>query len=193
MASPGARPRPLGDTLSNGTTVAFAAASSGSLAIVNAAVGPYNGRVYWQAKQVQVCDPKPPVCRPLPAPTSTVTVDPSWSPGGTTLAFAEAPSVASSDLFDQSAVAGWYGAHQLWLYDAAQRTLRKVGAARGATVPQWSGDGKALLYVAQDGLWLLPGLTESPVEIASPLFQKDKWPSYYAQIDWLGQFAWSPV
>ena len=72
-----------------------------------------------------------------------MTVDPSWAPGGTTLAFVRAPERTRSS-FEQSAVAGWYGAHQLWLYALADRSLHEVGAAAGATAPTWSSDGKTL-------------------------------------------------
>jgi len=82
-------------------------------------------------------------------------------------------------------------AHQLWLYSLADRSLHEVAAAGGATVPTWSSDGKSLLYVADDGLWLLTGLTAPPVEVAKPLFPANAWPSYYGQVDWSGQFAWS--
>jgi hypothetical protein len=106
VPAPRTGPQPLGDTLSNGTTVAVAAAPGGSLAIVRASPGTDADRVYWQSKQIEVCDPQFRVCTPPSTPTSTVTVDPSWSPDGTTLAFAEAPGVAPSTPFDQSAVAG---------------------------------------------------------------------------------------
>ena len=192
VASPGGRPERLGDTLSDGTTVAFAAASNGFLAIVNASAVSDAGRVYWQGKQVEVCEPASRICTPVPTPTGTVTVDPSWAPGGTTLAFVRAPERTRSS-FEQSAVAGWYGAHQLWLYGLADRSLHEVGAAAGATAPTWSSDGKSLLYVADDGLWLLTSLTAPPVEVAKPLFPADAWPSYYGQVDWSGQFAWSSV
>jgi len=54
----------------------------------------------------------------------------------------------------------------------------------------WSRDSRSLLYVSGNGLWLLPGLDKAPVEIAAPLFAPP-WPSYYGQVDWPDQFAWS--
>jgi hypothetical protein len=54
----------------------------------------------------------------------------------------------------------------------------------------WSADGKSLLYVADDGIWLLPTPASAPVEIATPLFARSSWPSYYGQIAWPSQFAW---
>ncbi|MGD0713119.1 MAG: hypothetical protein ABSB24_02900 [Gaiellaceae bacterium] len=60
----------------------------------------------------------------------------------------------------------------------------------GATALRWSADGKSLIYVRGDALWLLPGLTRRPVRIAAPLFPPGNWPQYFAQIPWSTQFAW---
>jgi dipeptidyl aminopeptidase/acylaminoacyl peptidase len=84
----------------------------------------------------------------------------------------------------------WYNAHELLLYDAHSERIRAVPEARGATVPAWSPDGKRLLYVADNALWLLPSLSAKPVEIATPLYTQQQWPAYYGQIDWTAQFDW---
>jgi hypothetical protein len=147
------------------------------------------GRVIWQDRAVQICGLAA-ACRSVPAPPSTVTLDPAWSPASGTLALVRAPYVASAG-FPQNAVAAWYDAHQLWLYDPAQRSLRELDAS-GASVPTWAADGESLLYVAQDGLWLLPSLSGRPVQIAGPLFPPDDWPTFYGQVNWLSQFAWWP-
>jgi len=185
VAAPGARPRPLGQTLSDGTTDAVAASPRGDVALVTDHGG---GRAIWQDKRVDLCTP---ACRPvLRTPASKVSVDPVWSPDGRTLAFAEAPNVLVGP-WSQRTVAAWYAAHTIWLDDTATGTLHKVPAAHGATSLTWSPDGKSLLYVRDDALWLLPNLTGKPVEIASPLFAQRSWPQYYAQIAWSAQFAWS--
>lgn len=67
--------------------------------------------------------------------------------------------------------------------------LRQLDA-RGAAVPAWSADGKSLLYIARDGIWLLPRLAGPPMRIATPLFPPGNWPSYYGQVDWAAQYAW---
>jgi dipeptidyl aminopeptidase/acylaminoacyl peptidase len=190
VASPGAPALPLGETLSEGITEAFSASPSGSLAIVDASAGTDIGRVYWLDKHVGVCESASRTCAPISAPSTTVTLDPSWSPDGNTLAFTEAPE-RNGSTFGQSVVADWYSAHQLWLYTPSSRSLRELAGAQGASVPRWSDDGKSLLYAADDGLWLLPTLTATPAEIVKPLFSPGNWPSYYGQVDWAGQFAWN--
>jgi dipeptidyl aminopeptidase/acylaminoacyl peptidase len=191
IPSPGAHPRRLGSTLADGGLDQVAAAPDGQLAIVAETPGPgMGGRVIWQDRAVQVCGLRAAGCASIPSPASTVTLDPAWSPAGGTLALVRGPYLASVG-FPQNAVAAWYDAHQLWLYDPAHGSLRELDAS-GASVPTWAADGKSLLYVADDGLWLLPSLSGRPVPIAGPLFPPDKWPSFYGQVNWLGQFAWWP-
>lgn len=56
----------------------------------------------------------------------------------------------------------------------------------------WSNDGKTLLYVADDGLWLVPADGgHSPTEIVAPLFAPGAWPSYYGEVNWIDQFSWN--
>ena len=84
-----------------------------------------------------------------------------------------------------------YDAPQLWLYHPATRPLRRLDAP-GATDPAWSANGNSLLYLARDGIWLLPRISGQPVRIANPLFQPGNWPTYYGQAGWTAQFTWWP-
>jgi peptidoglycan/xylan/chitin deacetylase (PgdA/CDA1 family) len=189
ISSPGAHPRLLGATLADTGLDQVSAAQDGWLAIVAETHGPGTGdRLIWRDRTVKICGPAATQCTALASPPSTVALDPAWSPGGAQLAFVQAPSRASPT-FPQHAVTAWYDAHQLWAYSPATRSLRKLDAS-GATVPAWSADGHSLLYIARDGIWLLPRLTARPVRIATPLFTPGNWPAYYGQVDWNPQFAW---
>jgi len=190
VAAPNARPRLLAQTLSDGTTTAVAAAARGVAVAVVADVsrGYEGGREIWSEKQVQVCPPAAP-CRGLVSRASKVTLDPAWSADGRTLAFVEAPALRDA-AWPQQRLHRWYAEHMLALYDARSGHVTTLPRARGATVPAWAPDGKSLLYVSGDGLWLLPSLTGRPVEIATPLFPPNNWPAYYGQIAWAAQFAW---
>ena len=189
IASPGAQPRSLGTTLADTALDQVTGAPDGQLAVVAETPGSGGGRVIWQGRAVNVCGLSA-ACTGVPSPPSTITLDPAWSPDGTRLAFVRAPSRASP-AFPQNAVAAWYGAHQIWLYDPARGSRHELDA-RGATVPQWSADGKSLLYVARDAVWLLPQLTGQPVRVAGPLYPPGHWPAYYGQVTWISQFAWWP-
>jgi hypothetical protein len=188
IRSPGAHPRPLGATLTGGGLDQVAAAPNGWLAIVAESPGPGLGRLIWQGRRIAVCGPAAATCTAAPSPPGTVTLDPAWSPGGATLAFARAPARASPN-FPQPVVARWYGAHQLWLYHPATHAVSRLDAP-GATVPAWSANGNSLLYAARDGIWLLPRTGGQPTRIATPLFRPGNWPTYYGQVSWATQFAW---
>jgi hypothetical protein len=117
-----------------------------------------------------------------------VTLYPTWSRSGSTLAYVQAP--ASQDAgFPEQILYTWYGAHELHLYDPSSSISRSVTASQGSTAPAWSTDSSSFLYVSNDSLWLHPadGL---PVRIAGPLYST-YWPSYYGQVPFVAQFAWS--
>ena len=190
IPSPGARPRLVGITLADTGLDQVTGVPDGRLAVVAETSRSGGGRVIWQGRGVKVCGVTAAACTGVPSPPSTITLDPAWNPGGTQLAFVRAPYRASPG-FSQNVVAAWYGAHQLWLYDPASGSRHELDA-RGASVPQWSADGKSLLYVARDAIWLLPQLGGQPVRIAGPLYPPGRWPAYYGQVNWISQFAWWP-
>jgi Tol biopolymer transport system component len=191
IAHPGAKPRLLLDTLSVQTTRILDSSKSAVAFVADVSHGVNGGRIYWDAKQVQICTP-PASCKPIATDRSKVTLDPAWSPSGDQLAFVEAPDRRAGG-WGQQALTRWYGQHVLRIYDTRNQRLRTIAAARGATAPLWSSDGKSLVYLADDGVWLLPALDAKPVRIATPLFTPSSWPSYFGQIAWPAQLAWSSM
>ncbi len=181
LRRPGGVPRRLGFTLAQSVAVA----RSGGLAIVNG-----GDRYAWVTKTVETCDVATAACSPVSAPSGELSFDPAWSPAGRTLAFVEAPASTVTNFF-QSTLVRWYATHTLWLLSAGSSTPRELVGTTGASVPTWSSDGKSLLYVSGNALWLVPTLASPPVKVAGPLFPPDSWPSYYGQVNWRGQFAWA--
>ena len=181
LRKPHAQPVKLGTTVGHTTS----ATATGRLALATG-----GNRYAWITKTVETCAPSSARCKPLPAPPGKLTLDPSWSPDGRTLAFVEARAEPAGD-FRQATVTRWYSTRSLWLLNADATTLMEIADTRGATAPTWSADGKSLLYVAGDALWLIPRTGAKPEKIAGPLFPSSAWPSYYGQIDWTNQFAWS--
>jgi hypothetical protein len=100
-----------------------------------------------------------------------------------------APDLLSSG-WPQPVLKRWYADHELRIYDARTGTTRTLARERGASVPVWSADGRSLLFVDGNAIWLLPLMGSRPVEIAGPLFASS-WPAYYGQMAWPAQFAWS--
>jgi hypothetical protein len=190
LARPKGSPMALGQTLQIESTGAPSTSATGWLAFVSTGRN-IAGRVVWQGKRVVVCSPISRHCTPAPRAPGKVTVDPVWSPTGTVLSYAQAPESENSG-FPEGTVENWYNAHALYLYDPTTGSSRAAPDTPGATVPIWSTNGKSLLYVNNNGLWLHPSLAAPPVDIAQPLFAwNSDWLSYYGQIDFSSQFAWS--
>ena len=186
VSAPGRSPRLIGNTLATGVDGPIEASSNGELAIVDDP----SARPIWQRQQVERCTPLRGSCVAVSEPPRTVSMDPLWSPDGTILAY-EVGEQSDNGFAGQAFSAHWYDSLQLWLYNAKTGKSEHVSVAKGAVSPMWSTNGKSLLYVANDGIWLWRDLKGVPIEITSPLFPKNNWNSYFGQIDWTGQFAWS--
>ena len=185
IKAPGQRPIQVGATLTGPGSVAVGPA--GEFAIVNGL-----NRYAWQTKTLELCSSVSGACARVRAPHRDVTLDPAWSPEGSMLAFVEAPA-SSAPGFYQNVVARWYATHTLWILRRRGGAARRVPGSHGATAPVWAADGKSLLYEADDALWLVPALPGGPVKVAAPLFPVGNWPTYYGEVDWAQQFAWSAV
>ena len=219
VTRPGATPRFLASTLSDGTTDALAGGPGDQLALVASTSNA--GREYGQGKTVEHCDALTQACTPVPGgsmwtgpfrqpcisglpcpyrhpaagtPGSGVSLDPAWSPTAPLLAYVKAPFA----LIGGNPTVAWYTAHQLYLWNARTSSTRRIADIDGASVPSWSRDGRDLLYVSGDGLWLAPASGGKPVEIEQPLYPESQWNrqpvpgaiSYYGQIAWNAQFSW---
>ncbi len=186
VAQPGASPKMLGVTLENESTGPPTGTAAGWLAFVETNGG--IGRSIWQGKQVVVCSPTTSSCSPIPHPAGTVTLDPTWSPSGLTLAYVQAPENQNVGFPPQTLV-GWYNAHALGIYDPSTGSIKTVSGGQGATVPAWSSNGASFLYVSNNSV-RLHSSGASSVQIASPLYSTS-WPTYYGQVPFSSQFAWS--
>lgn len=185
VARPGAPPTQIGETLSSGATDVLSASSTGMLAIQQAAWNP--GRNAWTGKTLAVCGARRCTSDSV---AGTITVDPAWSPDGRTLLFAYAPDFGEGP-WGMKRLEAWFAQHRAQLYDPKTATTRALPAANGGTAFVWSPDGKGLLFVKNDALWLLPRLDGQAVRIAGPIYPAGRWPQYYAQVDWAHQFSWA--
>ena len=176
----GTKPKQLGATV--GLPVAIG--SNGSFAITNG-----ENRYAWLTKSVETCSAATARCSFVRTAPGVLSLDPAWSPDGKTLAVVEAPSSSAANIGGLT-VQSWYATHSLWTVRQGSSTPSEINRANGASAPIWSANGKSLLYVANDALWLLPTVSSTPVRIESPLFTPGDWPSFYGEVNWPAQFAW---
>jgi dipeptidyl aminopeptidase/acylaminoacyl peptidase len=168
------------------------------LAIVvngNASSGQGEGEKFaWFGKTVELCGPVP-VCSPVAAPSWSVTDDPTISPVDGSMAFVEAsqcqtdlpPLYSSAASWEQ--VESWYASDALWILSVGSDSPVQADNTTGAVDPVFSEKGNGLVFVKDQALWLLPGPTSQPVEIAGPL-QRPPAPYLFGYIDWPDEFAW---
>jgi hypothetical protein len=180
ISAPGRRPAALAVAVG----LPVASGPDGEFAIT---AGP--NRYAWVTKEVLRCTAATATCARVRVPRGALSLDPAWSPDGGTLAFVEAPSGTDGSI-GQATVHRWFDSHSLWTIPRAGGNATAIPGTAGASAPVWSGDGRSLLYVAHDALWLLPTVASAPVRIAAPLFAPGDWPGYYGEVDWAGQFSW---
>ncbi len=172
-----------------GTTLVYPAFVSVSRGAAVAAISAGDDRYEWDGKKILLCTFTG-GCAGLPAGSPGATnTDPALSPGGKYLAFVHGAASSPSD-FRQVAVSKWYATRGLWLDTRATGQVRQLTAAgQSVADPTWSANGQRLLYVRDDGLWLLNPAGGAPARIVASLF-RGAWPNYYYYIDWPDQFAW---
>jgi len=163
-------------------------------------------RYPWNAKTFESCTAAGGCGPSIDATPAPVNLDPApgpWVEGEPTFAFVHAaPETTTS--FSQAVLNAWYKTRQLWLwYGTGANPYQVAGAGTGIAAPTWSADGKLILYVKDNGLWLIdpyggrvettpghPALSGGPaVRLVSQLFA-GPWPDYYGYTDWRSQFAW---
>jgi hypothetical protein len=147
-------------------------------------------RYAWVSKHVEQCAEATATCTRVPAPKNELSVSPTWSPNGRTLALVEA-SAEREGAIGQPQVLQWYATHHLYLLSAGSDRPVEVAHTQGAAAPVWSENSQSLLFVDDDALYLIAQTGYAPVEVAGPLFSPGSWSGYFGEIAWTTQFAWS--
>jgi len=191
IAVSGDKPIRLGSTAAGGQVSTIVASVSGELAISNNQGNP-GTRPFWQNEQALRCDPDTLSCKAVASTPGTVSFDPVWSADGSQIAYLVGKLNGEGDPgFSQRSVSSWYDSLQLWVFSSRTGRSTELPDAKGAVVPIWSANSRSLMYVGDDGLWLLKSPKAQPVEIAGPLLPPNDWNAHFAQVDWAGSFAWS--
>lgn len=115
------------------------------------------GRPVWDEKSLTLCDAKTGKCRDLPQPERSVSLDPAWSPDGERMAFVRAERRPGEWGFPSpDAVKPWVESRTLWIANAGGSEMRPLTAAgTGVYSPAWASDGRHLLYVKDDAVWVM--------------------------------------
>jgi Tol biopolymer transport system component len=156
-------------------------------------------RVIWSGgKRITLCSAAG-TCTPVAQPADVVSLDPSWSPDGTEIAFAR---LSASGPFGPNGradfspywITRWEATSRLWIASADGSGARPLAAAgRGAVDPTWGSDG-SLLFVRNDSLWLLPAGAGAATRLTGTLGAISGlayYLTYYAYVPYPQLFAWT--
>jgi dipeptidyl aminopeptidase/acylaminoacyl peptidase len=154
-----------------------------------------SGRMAWIGKSLTLCDVAIPAdakakagakspCTPLPLPKGKVDLDPAFSPRGDRIAFVRADELPG-DVGGTEVIERWVPSRALWTAAPDGTQARDLtGASRGIYQPQWSADGRQLLFVRDNAIWLMAAENaKEPVRIAGPL---------YGDLNLFGYYGFSP-
>lgn len=114
------------------------------------------GRELWTEKGLEICVPEKEWTIRLNIPQGMVAADPSISSDERNIAFVAAPDLGSGNYPDPDKIESWAASRALWIANEDGSGARKLVKAGGNIHdPQWSKDGKNILYISQDCLWII--------------------------------------
>lgn len=150
-------------------------------------------RIVWANKSLAIINPVSGARQNLANPAGCVSLDPAFSPAGDRIAF-----VAAKDLGDEvwgfndpEDLTAWVNTRTLWLAQADGSTPRPLtSAGTGVYQPLWAKDGKTILYVRDNALWLINSEGGQPEKIADLLSEGEDLFGFYGYLSYQDLIAW---
>jgi hypothetical protein len=151
-----------------------------------------SGSFPWQGSQLTMCRPALDRCQGLPQPRGSVSLDPTWSPGGGHIAFVRA--AARGSLTSPGGVNRWYQTRRLYEARADGTYAHLVaGAGSGVADPTFSPSGSSIYYVTDQSVAFLPvggGLSTTVVGGLTGALGTGG-PDGYGKLPWGGLAVWA--
>jgi len=152
-----------------------------------------NDRENWTNKSLRLCDIESAACHALLTRPGTVDLDVDWAPHSNRIAFVRARDLGPVGGFRSAgALQGWVNTRMLWVAHADGTGAHEVTAAgRGIYRPRWSRDGRHVLYVRDNALWLIDVRGGAPVRILGPFPGKPDYFGFYGHVQWPMTWVWN--
>jgi TolB protein len=138
------------------------------------------GRQEWTNKWLEICDLTTGTVARVNVSPGSVTADPSFSPDAKQIAFVTAPDLGSKEYPSMGKIEDWTNSITLWVANtdgSGARSLAKAG--NSVQEPQWSKDGKYIMYMADNYLWIIDAQGNERHRIAGPFSTDDQTDYYY--------------
>ncbi|MEN6390950.1 MAG: biopolymer transporter Tol [Syntrophomonas sp.] len=145
-----------------------------------------SGRQLWTNKWLEICDIKTGNTARVNSAQGSVPADPSFSPDAQQIAYVAAPDLGS-EYPGLEKFKDWTKSFTLWIAStdgSGARPLPKAG--KSIQNPQWSKDGKYIMYMDDNYLWMIDVQGNERHRIAGPFSTDDQTDYYYAS----GSEAW---
>ncbi|MGH2378379.1 MAG: TolB family protein [Candidatus Limnocylindria bacterium] len=111
------------------------------------------GRWLTTNKSLAICDIATMACA---IEAGSVSLDPALSPASKQIAFVRAPDDDEVGFASETAALAWVKQRTLWIAEPASDALVPLGVAGGGVFdPEWSRDGRAILFQRDGSLWRL--------------------------------------
>jgi len=149
-------------------------------------------RIVWANKQLETIDVATGTGEKLPNLTGNVAIDPSFSADGGRIAFVAAKDLGSDawGFNSDSQLAAWVATRTLWVENADGSNAHPlVSAGTGVYQPAWSRDGKSILYVRDNALWVVSVAGGSPQRIVGLSAPQYGLMGSYGYV-YYGDYAW---
>lgn len=154
-----------------------------------------NWRIIWARKSLVIADPASGSVQELVNPAGSVSLDPSFSPDGSRIVFVAAGNLGDDvwGFDNDEELAAWVATRTLWVRNADGAGARPLAAAgSGVYQPVWSGDGKHILYVRDNSLWIIGADGGQPQKVLGPFPEQKELFGFYGFVSYRDMIAYRP-
>lgn len=151
-----------------------------------------SGREISTNKRLAMVNYKTGAVAKLPQPPGSVVSDIAVSMDASHLAYIAAKDLGGNFDFSQNGgVEKWFDTYALWAARADGSTARRLSAAgTGISQPQWSKDGKHIMYCKKGQLWIIDAEGKQPEKIVDLSGGDEDSKSIYAKVPITSLFSW---
>lgn len=147
------------------------------------------GRELWTRKWLELTDIRSGRTKKVNLPRESVAADPSFSPDARQIAFIIANDLGAKEYPDKEKLVSWNDTRTLWVANRDGSNARPlVNAGNDIYEPQWSKDGKYIMYISNNRLCIIDAQGKERHKLLGPFSMDDERFSVYGMGSYV--FSW---